>query len=171
MYDADKVVHEIYKRPEAIAQIRTLFGETVLSPAGTVDRKALGKVVFADVAKLELLTTQVIFPRTDISIKEAIANARSSNAPALVLDAPTLFESGRDRLCDRIVFVTAPIARRQEWARKRGWESGDLERRESRMASEEVKRRRADIVIDNAGSLEETGRIAGEVFENWVLAR
>lgn len=170
VYDADHCVHEIYKQPEAIAQVAGMFGPEVLDEMGAVSRKALGRIVFADPAQLDLLTSKVIYPRTAEIIAREIEAFRLSDAPAMVLNAPTLFEAGREGFCDFIVFVTAPAERRRTWAQARGWQPGDLELREARMCDEAEKRHRSDAVIDNAGSQEELDRKAGELLERWCGA-
>lgn len=165
VYDADQNVHAIYRMPEVIAEVRQMFGEGVIDGQGQVDRKALGRIVFSDAAKLKRLTEKVIFPRTGIAMNQEIEKLRTFKEPALVLDAPTLIEAGRDGLCDALVFIEAPLARRQEWAKKRGWEPGELERREARMMNEDMKRKASKMVISNAGTPEDLDRQVGVVFD------
>jgi len=171
IYSADKAVHEIYKRPDVIEQVKEMFGAAVIDSTGHVDRRALGKIVFADEAKLEALTSRIIFPRTSEGIRNEIDAFHKSESPVLLLDAPTLFESGRESMCDRILFVSAPLERRRQWAQARGWPAGELEIRSSRMHDEANKRHKADAVIENNGTLEELDRKAGELLEKWLRAR
>lgn len=165
VYEADKNVHEIYRMPDVIEEVRKMFGEFVIDPQGQVDRKALGSIVFSDAAKLKALTEQIIFPRTGRAMNKEIEKFRESKAPLMVIDAPTLLEAGRGDLCDVLVFVQAPLSRRQEWAQRRGWAPGDLERREAQMLSEDVKKKAAKATIDNVGTLEDLDRQVGVVFE------
>lgn len=167
VYDADQNVHAIYRAADVIEEVKGLFGEGVIDAKGQVDRKALGKIVFSDAAKLKTLTEEIIFPRTGKAMEREIEEFRKSGAPALVLDAPTLIEAGREKMCDVLLFVAAPLAKRQEWARQRGWPDGDLERREARMLDENEKRKRADAIIDNAGTLEDLDKEVGRLFEVW----
>jgi dephospho-CoA kinase len=167
LYDADKCVHELYRQPEVIAQVRSLFGGAALNANGEVDRKALGKIVFGDTALLQRLTKEVIFPRTGRAIEAEIGRFRASDAPMLLLDAPTLFESGRSAVCDKIVFVCAPLSRRLAWAKARGWDENELRLRDMRLQDEQAKRRRAAVVIDNAGTLDDLDRQVWEVCDAW----
>ena len=167
IFDADKLVHAIYTQPNVIAEVTAEFGNTVLNNHGAVDRSKLGRIVFHDAAKLKMLTEQIIFPRTCALLDTQLAEFRASAAPALVLDAPTLFEAGREHVCDYILFVSAPIRRRQEWAAARGWDCVELSRREARMTDEAVKRAQADALIDNSGSLDELDRKVEELFTRW----
>lgn len=168
VYDADKSVHEIYGRPEVIGEVLTMFGPGVLTATGEVDRKLLGKIVFGDAAKLKRLTNEIIFPRTGSAIEEAIEAFRMSNAAALLLDAPSLFESGRENVCDRIVYVAAPIERREAWAAKRGWAPGEIERRENMLRRDGEKRSKADALIENAGTLEDLEQDASRLMRLWT---
>jgi dephospho-CoA kinase len=167
VYDADQNVHAIYRAADVIEEVKRLFGDGVIDAQGQVDRKAVGKIVFSDAAKLKTLTETVIFPRTGKAMERELEEFRKSGAPALVLDAPTLIEAGRETMCDVLLFVAAPLAKRQEWARQRGWPAGDLERREARMLDENEKRKRADAIIDNAGTLEDLDKEVGRLFEEW----
>lgn len=169
MYDADKAVREIYSQADVIADVRDRFGSGVLDIKGNVDRKALAAIVFADPKKLELLTSQVIFPRTGKAIASELEHFRASNAPALLLDAPTLFESGRDKDCDQVIFVAAPLERRKVWAAARGWAEGELERRESRLFPESAKRAKAGAVIENNGSVADVEKQVQDILVRWGL--
>ena len=168
VYDADKSVHEIYGRPEVIAEVAAMFGPSVLNAAGEVDRKPLGKIVFGDAEHLKRLTSGIIFPRTGAAIVEAIEAFRKSDAPALLLDAPALFESGREGLCDRIVYVAAPLERRETWAAKRGWPPGEIVRRENMLQRDGEKRSRADALIENVGTVENLEQEAGRLMRLWT---
>jgi len=169
IYNADKSVHELYARPDVIAEVRETFGDGVIDENGAVDRKALGKIVFTDEEKLQRLTREIIFPRTGIEMQKAIDAFRSSASAALVLDAPTLFEAGRDGLCDNIVYVSAPQERREAWALKRGWPPGELARREKMFKRDSEKRQRADAIVRNVGSLDELDRQAARLMRLWTL--
>lgn len=167
VYDADLSVHAIYRMPEVIEEVRRLFGDGVLDAAGQVDRKAVARIVFSDAAKLKALTETIIFPRTGKMMDREIDAFRRSAAPALVLDAPTLIEAGREKVCDVLIFVAAPKEKREQWARQRGWAAGELERRESRLLDEGEKRKRAAAVIENAGTLEDLDCDVGRWFDIW----
>ncbi|HEY3321435.1 MAG TPA: dephospho-CoA kinase [Planctomycetota bacterium] len=167
IYDADKQVREVYARPEVVEHVKALFGLGVVSADGKVDRAALAKRVFNHPDELKRLTDEVIFPRTGAAMQEEMKKFRESGAPVLVLDAPTLFEAGRDGICDHIVFVAASIGRRQQWAKARGWDAGELERRDRALGDEARKRQRASAVIDNSGTLEDVDRQVEMLFRKW----
>jgi dephospho-CoA kinase len=168
VYDADKNVHEIYRRPDVIAEVKKQFGPEVLDASGQVDRKALAQIVFQEPGKLRALTEKVIFPRTNETMRQSLEEFQKSEAKAFVLDAPTLFEAGRDDLCHFIVFVRAPMDRRLEWAKARGWDIEEIKRRESKLGRQSIKKRRADAVIDNTGSVAELDVKVRELLEKWT---
>ena len=99
--DADAISREITKEGGiALPEIDKAFPGVIED--GVLDRKALGRIVFADSFKLSLLneiTHKYIKKLTEEKIKKADG--------LIVLDAPLLFEAGEDVLCDKIVFVTA----------------------------------------------------------------
>jgi dephospho-CoA kinase len=169
VYDADKAVHSIYERPEVIREVEAMFGPEVLNAEGQVDRKALGRIVFDDRVELKRLTSEIIFPRTGVEMQKAIEDFRKSDAPALLLDAPSLFESGRHDVCDSIVYVAAPLERREKWAQKRSWAPGEIARRENMLVDDGEKRRRADAIIENDGTLEKLEQQVGRLMRLWTM--
>ena len=169
IYDADKAVHALYERPDVTREVAAMFGSAVLDADGKVDRKALARIVFNDRSQLVRLTQGIIFPRTGAEMQKAIEDFKNSDATVLVLDAPALFESGRQDTCDTIVYVAAPLERREAWARKRGWIPGEIARREGMLENDDEKRRRADAIIMNDGTLDEVERQAGRLMRLWTM--
>jgi dephospho-CoA kinase len=174
--DADRLAHEVLRTPEGRSRVVSRFGREVLGPDGELDRKRLAAVVFADRRSLEDLNA-IIHPAV---LEEILARVRSHRAGArrgagsasglLVLDVPLLSESPLRNDCDALVFVDAEREVRQERLRVRGWDSGELERRESFQAPLEEKSRMAGFRIDNSGSLEETRAAVGRLVAS-LLSR
>ena len=171
VYEADAFVRELYERPEVARAVSQLFGEGVLDGAGRVDRRAIARRVFgasADRTLLRRLTEEILFPRTGEELRDRIERFRGRARPGdvLVVDAPTLFESGRADWCDKILLVTAPPERRRAWAVARGWKAGDVDERDAAMLPESDKRRHADQVIDNSGTLADLERAVDRVWSD-----
>lgn len=82
------------------------FSEAILNKEGKLNRKALGAIVFNDNEKL-LKLNDIIFPYIIAKIKNVISCLEDAGFNIIVLDAPTLFESGIDRMCDIIISVIA----------------------------------------------------------------
>jgi dephospho-CoA kinase len=162
IYEADAVVRKLYEQPDVKQAVRRLFGDDVFDETGAVNRTAVATRVFGDSGDAQLrraLTEQIIFPRTGQVMQQSIDSFRARAAPrdVLVLDAPTLIEAGRPDWCDRLLLVTAPLQRRLQWAAARGWPAGEVQRRDAAMLPEAEKRRLADYVIDNTGTLADLG--------------
>ena len=159
LLDADRAGHEVLRLPRIEAAVRKRWGQAVFGPDGHIDRTRLAGVVFADPPggpperkKLEKLTHPEI---GRLLARQAEALAASGTAAA-VLDAPLLLESGWDRICGRLLYVDTPREERLARARGRGWSEEDFAAREAAQESLDLKRRRADVTIDNSGSPEHT---------------
>lgn len=171
VYDADAAVHRIYARPDVIEEVRTMFGDVLTG--GKIDRVKLAAVVFSDPLKLKALTEQIVFPRTSREMAEQKAAwLQKKDSPALLLDAPTIFEAGRGDDCDRILYLGAPRDRRIEWAKSRNWSEQELDRRDARLdaffGTNARKRERADAVLENDGSLADLEKKIVEVWTRWI---
>lgn len=151
--DADRVAHEVM-RPDCAAYgaVVEAFGSEILAADGTIDRARLGDIVFRDPESLRRLEAAV-HPATIAVIGERIARATE---PVVVVEAIKLIEAGMHHDCDALWVVTAPrslqIARLMA-ARDLGEEEAAL--RVDAQPPQEEKAALADLVIVNAGSLEE----------------
>jgi len=128
------------------------FGPDVRAADGTLDRTALGRIVFADPRKRELLN-QLTHPAIRARTLELI------NEPApdetVVVVVPLLFESGFDGYCDRTVAVVADEdVRRTRAAARDAVSEESVAARISAQLSDEEYARRADHVIRNDGDQE-----------------
>lgn len=102
--NADKIVHKLYAtKNECTLALKTCFGDTVLNPDHSVNRAALREIVFQDRTKLALLN-QTVHPFVVDQMRKQI---RAAQTPAVLLDAPQLFESGLDADCTVIIAVIA----------------------------------------------------------------
>lgn len=113
--DTDAIYHELLVPPSAcLDALVEAFGAGVLNADGTLDRRALASVVFAPDAPsglhetLNRITHHYILAET----RERIAACRAAGKPAVLVDAPLLYESGFDAECDRVIAVIAPPALR-----------------------------------------------------------
>ncbi len=144
--DADEVCRGIYVG-ECLSEVIAAFGEGVLSPDGTLDRKALGAIVFNDRERLDTLNG-IAHRYIHLQIKAMIAEAKT---PHVLIDAPQLFEAGVDRECDRIVYVWAPKEERIARVRARdGLAEEEIEKRMAMQLDDEFFRSRCAFIINNA---------------------
>ena len=140
----------------ALPAIRSAFGDGIFHPDGTLDRRALGAVVFADTAALATLDG-IMQPLLREMIVERITKARQSGASVCVLDMPLLYEKELDGLCDRV--WCAYIPRKTQLERLMARDGFTREEAEARLRSQlpaEEKAARADVVIDTSGPIQYT---------------
>src|SRR5262245_35673647 len=152
--DADKIGHQVY-RPgsDGFRQVVDAFGDEVVAPDGTIDRGALGKIVFADSAARARLNA-IVHPLIAGELARQVAAARADDVGRpIVIEAAVLVEAGWRGLVDRLWIVTAPtetaIAR---VTAARGLDRAEVERRIASQLPEAERRRVADVVIENDGS-------------------
>jgi dephospho-CoA kinase len=158
LVDADEVAREIVRPGEpALEAIASLFGQAVLQPDGTLNRQALGDIVFRDkeqLIELEAITHPAIRQR----MQSLIHSFESSNPNGLtVADVPLLYETKQEKLYEGIMVVYVPAELQLERLMERsGMSREEASRRISLQMGMEEKRERADWLIDNSGTLEET---------------
>ncbi len=155
--DADQVAREVVKPGEpALDAIVARFGEHVRAMDGTLDRAALGRIVFNDPAALrdlEAITHPAVRPR----IEAAMDAAAAVGADAVVVEAIRLVEGGLADVCDEIWLVRCDAAVQRARLESRGYGSTDVAARLATQADLEMRLRpRATHVIDTSGSLEVT---------------
>jgi dephospho-CoA kinase len=164
----DQLGHEALRQPAVKEQIVRRWGDGVLGEKGEIDRRKLGRIVFADRAELRALEA-MSFPWIEHGIEEGIRRARADEAVALiVLDAAVLLEAGWNRFCTRIVYVHTPRALRlARVAAQRGWTAKEVDARARVQMSLTDKVSRADDVVDNSRSPEETTRQVETLLGRW----
>jgi dephospho-CoA kinase len=158
--DADVLAREVVEPgTPGLAEIERVFGRSVIAADGSLDRPALGAIIFADAdkrAQLNAITHPAIWKRG----KELFAAAEAADPDVIVVyDVPLLAEAVEDRPMkfDSIVVVQADIATRVErMVKLRGMSRGEAEGRLRAQASDDERLRLADVVIDSNGSLDHT---------------
>lgn len=144
------------------------WGPAVLAPDGHLDRPALRRRVFGDPQELEALNA-IVHPEVGRLRDALVAQARHRGDRIVVADIPLLFERNLVDDFDCIVLVDAPRPIRLErLVRDRALGVADATDMIAAQMPAELKRARADIVIDNTGTLEELTR---RVDEAWARLR
>lgn len=154
--DADQVAHEVLAAgtPETAAVARQ-FGAHLLRPDGSVERPALGRIVFGDAGALADLEA-IVHPGTRTRILDRISRSR---ARVVVVEAIKLLEGPLADHVDTVWVVTAPRdARIQRLNRARDISAAEAEQRVEAQNPEEEKVRRADVVLANDGSVADLRR-------------
>lgn len=155
--DADVLAREVVEPGEpAYAAIVAEFGPGILQRDGTLDRKKLGAIVFADPEKrkrLEAITHPRIRERFARRLQELVER---EFAGVVIFDAPVMIESGNYTTMDRLVVVVTDTATQRARALERDGDREEIERRIASQMPLAEKARLADYVIDNSGGREAT---------------
>jgi dephospho-CoA kinase len=112
--DVDRVGHEVLREPAVRRQVLERFGAGVLGADGEVDRRALGRRVFARRADLRRLES-IVHPPMVERVRSQLAREQGW----IAINAAVLFRMGLDRLCDLVLCVRAPLRARLARARAR----------------------------------------------------
>lgn len=152
---ADRVAREVVAPgTPALARIREVFGDEMITSEGGLDRARLREVVFAD-ADARTRLEGITHPRIRETVDRWIAERTAEGAPLVVAEIPLLFETGRDADFDRIVFVDAePAERLRRMVEDRGLEVEVARGIMESQGDPAAKRRRAHHVIDNDATLD-----------------
>ena len=166
--DADLAARVVVEPGQpALAEIAAQLGQEYLLPDGQLDRAALRKLVFADDAKRRTLES-ITHPRIRDELTRQMAAAQSAY---VVLSSPLLLESGQSEMVDLSVVVDVPEAVQIERTMARDHnERALVEQIMAAQLDRATRISRADIVIDNSGSLEAL-HIRGAQLHRTLLAR
>lgn len=148
----------------ALAEIARAFGPDALAPDGSMDRKRVGALVFADPgarARLEAIT----HPAVRAAMAAETARLATAGHPLAVYDTPLLYEVGLDRLLDCVVVVWAPrdVQRARLLARD-GLSPDDADARLAAQLPLDEKAARADFVVENTGSRDDLSAKAAHLL-------
>ena len=165
--ESDKVAHQSYE-PGTTAHglIVKLFGEDVLDGSGFIDRKSLGKIVFADTAR-RLKLEKIVWPATRELTLALLEKETVRGTRVVVVEVPKLYESGWDKVADVVWTVEAPqsvVIQRVE--RRSGMSELDTKARIAAQFTRQERVDRADIVIENDATLEDLRNQVSKLWES-----
>jgi len=166
--DADELAREVTAPGEpALDDVFDHFGERYRRPDGSLDRAALGRLVFSDPAALAELEA-IVHPAVRARIEIAIEVTEAADAPAVVVEAIKLVEGGLAETCDEVWLVTCDPERQLERLLARGSDEAEAAQR---IAAQDDPARRlrpaATRIIDTSGDFERTRR---RVLDAWTAA-
>jgi dephospho-CoA kinase len=164
--EADRIAHRLMAPGQpAYEEIVRAFGKEIVSGDGTIDRKRLGAIVFADAARREQLN-RIVHPRViDEQEKELARIAVEDPGAVAIVEAALLVEAGYHKQLDKLVVTWCRPEQQLERLLTKGLSREEAERRISAQLPPEEKRRLADYVIDCSGSLAETERQVEQVWQ------
>jgi len=154
--DADVLGHRTYDPgTDTFAAVVKAFGEDLVAPDGTIDRRVLGGKVFGKPDELKRLT-DVVWPGIRKLASEALSEFEAAGNTLVVLEAAVLFEAGWEDLVEDVwVVVVEPDLAVQRLATRNGLDEAAARARIDSQLSNAERMARADVVITNNGTLEE----------------
>lgn len=157
--NADKVSRKVTSTPEVLSLLKENFGDGIILETGGLNRRALANIVFTNKEKLQLLNS-LLFP---IITKEIEKMIDETDKEFVLLDAPQLFESGADKICDKIISVIAP----RDMLIERAVERDDIsyEEAENRLKSQYTQK----FFIDNSNYIIENKTTISDLIDNTLV--
>jgi len=155
--DSDKLGHRAYEPDtEAFAKVAATFGPDVVGADGRIDRRVLGGKVFGKPEELKKLT-DIVWPEirrlTQVEIQSALAEDPER---IVVLEAAVMLEAGWNRSTDEVwVVIVEPDVAVQRAVARDGLDEAAVRARIAAQMTNAERIARADVVIDNSGTLEQ----------------
>lgn len=165
--DADQTARDVVAMgTEGLREIVLRFGEDILLPAGSLDRKKMAGIVFSDEEK-RLLLNSIIHPRVFAAQNEWLKNVAAKDPNGIaIIDAALTIESGGYKRFDKLIVVWCESAIQLERLMLRdNLSEADARKRIAAQMPQEEKKRYAQYLIDTSGGLEETRKQVVDVFQ------
>lgn len=160
LIDADRIAREIMEPGSPVLrEVEQHFGSHVIQKDGRLDRKKLGSIVFSDPEQRQTLES-ITHPAIRQEMRERMNRLEADDPGRLVIaDIPLLYESGLESLYEEVMVVYVPREMQLERLIKRdGLSVSEAQSRLNAQMDIELKKKQADIVIDNSQGLSETER-------------
>lgn len=159
VFYADAEAKRLMEADPAVRQdLVAAFGPESFTPEGRLDRAYLAGRVFGDPDAVARINA-IVHPRVRDAFEAARARAAADGVPLLVKEAALIFETGGERFLDAVAVVVAPEADRlRRVAARDGSSEAQIRARMRHQLSDEERRRRADYVLENTGSLDDLRR-------------
>ncbi|WAA11653.1 dephospho-CoA kinase [Fervidibacillus halotolerans] len=155
---------------EAYEQIVERFGKGILLSNGQINRKKLGDIVFHDEEKRKILN-EIVHPAVRKKMNEEIQASVQRGEKVVFLDIPLLYENRLDHTVEKVIVVYADYETQIERLKKRNQLSEeDAKARIHAQMSIEEKKKRADGIIDNRFSIEDSKKQLVDLLKRWNIA-
>jgi len=160
--DSDRIVEILLNEEKVIESIRAMFGDEVILSGNKLDKKAVAAKIFSDHAakqKLEDLLHPLVFERVDDFIKKMKDKDR-----IVIVEVPLLFEGDYQSGFNRTITVFTPEATALKRLADAGLPADDAQARLAAQLPIRIKKERADYIVDNSGSKEETAKQVEAIY-------
>ena len=160
--DADKVARDMWQLPDVQKRASERWGSDFFEDDQKSVFAKIAEKIFSDEREYEFVS-DLLHPATIAAIEDIVKNADGW----VVVEIPLLFECGRPKWMDFVVFASASAEKRVERNASRGWDAAEIKRRESRLMPRDEKIKRSDWVLENSGTKEEweaKARELGNIF-------
>jgi len=168
--DVDKKAKQIIQKDKSLQNdLKKTFGNKIFFENGQLDRQLLAKLAFESESKTQQLN-RLVHPKMVAEIVEEMESARFSfKYPLIIIDAALIFEISIEQLFDAIIVVYANQTIRIKRVMERdGFKKEDIIARMRRQIPLDDKRKWADYVIDNNGTIENLKKQTDELFEKLI---
>ena len=160
---SDEIVHQLLKRKDIKDSVIKEFGKDILDENGEISRKRLGEIVFSDSNKMKRLE-EIIHPEVFKEINRIILDYKKKKSKIIFVEIPLLFETKAESFFDKVIVVYAhPSVIKKRLQSK--FSDEEIERRWRYQIPQEVKKEKADFVIDNSYSFQKTEKQVEKILE------
>jgi dephospho-CoA kinase len=153
--DADEIVRSLWSRPEVVTDAVSRWGSGIMDATGAIIPSRVALRAFGDEEEYRWLCA-LLHPLVRIEMERRVASMEGW----IVAEIPLLFESGPPAWIDVSVYVSAPAENRRDRNSVRGWDDLEIVRRESFLLPPDEKKRRASLVLENSGELDDFRALA-----------
>jgi dephospho-CoA kinase len=163
--DADELAHGVTAADtEATTAIAARFGADILAADGSVDRRKLGPIVFADPSarrELEAITHPAVYRAIQAGLRAFELMGEDAFA---IVDVPLLFETGAEKKFDKVIVTTCSTDTQIARLTARGLGEEAARQRLAAQWPSDKKAARADFVVDTGGTFEDTNRQVDQIY-------
>ncbi|GFN30124.1 dephospho-CoA kinase [Paenibacillus xylaniclasticus] len=173
LVDADQVAREVVLPGEpALRAVAERFGQAVLHEDGTLNRQALGAIVFGQEDKRSELEA-ILHPAIRQRMREQMERWEREDSDAIIIaDIPLLYETGQQTSYEGVIVVYVPVElQRARLMSRNGFTAEEADSRIRSQMNIERKRELADWVIDNSGSIEQTRELVARLWDELGRSR
>jgi len=163
---ADEIARDVVRPGPVLDRLVKHFGSQILDTDGTLNRQALGEIIFPTPEARSVLNS-IVHPAIAAEVERRLAELTGLRRPLIVYESPLLFEAGAEKRVDAVlVVVVAPDIQLERLMARDGRGEADARSRIAAQFPLAEKVARADYLIDNSGSIEETLTQVNSLFHH-----